>query len=117
MYSSLTVKGRKVMVEGSDAWLEKLQSLTYEQSSRPIFQARTSLDCRRGHVHGSLEYPGIGESDFEQEDRFVQGSFPLHKLITFFLSHGYNLSHGRSTLEGSERYLFVQMKNALPVST
>ena len=118
MYSSLTITGRLITVEGSDLWIEKLQSLQYETLSRPIFQARTSLDCRRGRVHGSLEYPGAGESEFDMEARFVQGSYPLHKLITFFLSNGYNLVSSSLSLKGRmERYLFVQMKNALPVAT
>ena len=117
MYSSITLKGRNVTVEGSDAWIEKLQSLRYDRIDRPIFHARSTLDCRRGRVIGSLEYPGAGEDGFETEDRFVQGSFPFYRLVSVFLSNGYNLVHGSSNVNGSERYMFVYMKNALPVMT
>lgn len=89
--SLLTVKGRLITVCGPDELLERFQALEYEQLRFPLFQARTALECQRGIVRGSLEYPGVGDQGWETEARFVQGSFPLYKLINVFLLNGYRL--------------------------
>ena len=112
MYSSLTVHGRHVTVEGSDEWILKLQGLYYPQRTlRPVFQARGSLDCQRGLVHGSLEHPGKGPHGMETNAQFVQFSIPLYSLVEFFLSLGFHLVQCEETNDGKRRYHFIQNPN------